>query len=429
MSEHQPRSWGQLLKDREVLSWALYDWANSAFATTILAGFFPVFFKKFWSAGIDVNVSTYYLGFGNALSSFILAIFSPFLGAIADQGSAKKKFLILFTMLGIVMTGAMALVEQGHWQLAILLFIIANIGFAGGNSFYDALIVFVSPPKDTTRISALGFSLGYLGGGVLFAINVLMALQPQLFGLRDNTQAVQISFITVAVWWAVFTLPLVIFVKEEKTSSKSLFQIGIGGFFQVMKTFSQIRHQKNLWLFLLAYFFYIDGVNTIIKMAVDYGMALGLPSDSLIVALLITQFVGFPATLLFSLITKKFGDKKSLYLAIFVYSTVCAFAYRMNSAFDFYILAATIGLVQGGIQAVSRSVFAHMIPKEECGEYFGFFNMLGKFSAMVGPFLVGYVSVVTQDSRISILSIILLFIIGGGILAFVKVPEPNKSSE
>lgn len=423
MNLSQQRNWRQLLRDRQVFSWSLYDWANSAFATTIMAGFFPVFFKKYWSAGVDVNVSTFQLGFANSISSLILAMIAPIIGAMADQGSGKKKALIIFSSLGIVMTGSMAFVEQGDWPMAILLFAIAHIGFAGANSFYDALLVFVAPPKDTNLVSALGFSLGYLGGGVLFAINVLMTLQPHLFGLRDATQAVQISFITVAIWWAVFTIPLVLFVKEEKRPNKGFLTIARQGFQQMKATFHELRALRNVFLFLLAYFFYIDGVNTIISMAVDYGLSLGFPSDSLIVALLLTQFVGFPAALLYGKLAQRIGARSGLYLAIAVYSCVCVFAYFMNTTVHFYVLAAVIGLVQGGIQSLSRSIFAHMTPPEKAGEFFGFFNMLGKFSSVVGPYLVGMVSLVTQDTRLSILSILILFAIGSGLLVYVRLPK------
>lgn len=430
MVSRTPRTWKQLLKDRKVLSWVFYDWANSAFATTVLAGFFPVFFKKYWSAGVDVNTSTYHLGAANSLAALVIASLSPILGAIADQGSAKKRALIVFTSLGIVMTGALSLVKDGDWQLATIIYVLASIGFAGSNSFYDSLIVFTAPAQDTNRVSAMGYSFGYLGGGVLFTLNVLMTLKPELFGLPDATQAVKVSFLSVSVWWAVFTLPLLLFVEEEKRPSLSYFAMAKAGIWQLIETFDEIRMLKNLGLFLLAYFFYIDGVNTIIAMAVDYGMALGFESNSLIVALLITQFVGFPATLLFGQIAHKIGSRKGLYLGISVYVLVCIFGSMMNSVSHFYILAMVIGLVQGGIQALSRSVFAHMIPAEKSGEYFGFFNMLGKFSSMLGPYLVGLVSVATQNSRLSLLSIVILFLIGGTLLAFVQMPsEKHLNSE
>lgn len=419
----ESQGWKPLITNKEVISWSFYDWANSAFATTVMAGFFPVFFKQYWSAGTDLNVSTYQLGFANSLSAGILACLSPILGAYADQGSGKKRSLIVFTCLGVIMTGALAMVAKGDWLSAVILYVIANIGFAGGNSFYDSLLVDVAQPKDLHRVSALGYSLGYLGGGVLFALNVLMTLKPHLFGLRDAAHAVQVSFFTVAIWWTVFTLPLLFFVKEDRVRTMSYSRLLVAGLKQVLDTFIKIKSLKNVSLFLLAYFFYIDGVNTIMRMAVDYGLALGLPSESLIVALLLTQFVGFPAALVYGHLAHHIGEKRGIYLAIFIYSAVCVFAYFMTTAVHFYILAIVIGLVQGGIQALSRSVFANMIPKENSGEFFGFFNMLGKFSSMLGPFLVGWVSLSTQSSRASILSIILLFVIGSALLIRVKVPH------
>lgn len=424
------RSWRQLLRDPRVLAWSLYDWANSSFATTVMAGFFPLFFKKYWSAGTDPNISTFQLGFANSLSSAALALLSPILGAIADQGSSKKRFLIAFTGLGIVMTGTLPLVAMGDWPSAIILYLIASIGFAGGNAFYDSLLVFVARPRELNKVSALGYALGYLGGGVLFAINVLMTLQPRLFGLADAAQAVRVSFATVAVWWAVFSLPLFFRVREPSApGSVPLLRVAKNGIVQVLETFHQARRLRNVGLFLIAYFFYIDGVNTIIRMAVDYGLSLGFPSESLITALLITQFVGFPAALVFGQIAHKTGSKQALMITIAVYIGVNIYAYWMNEPWQFYLLAIVIGLVQGGIQSVSRSVFGQMIPRDQSGEFFGFFNMLGKFSSMVGPLLVGLVSIFTRDARLSILSIIALFVTGAALLAFVDIPPETTAMD
>ncbi len=421
MNQKSARTWKELVRDREILSWSLYDWANSAFATTVMAGFFPVFFKQYWSAGADVNVSTYQLGNANSLSSAILAFISPVLGAIADQASGKKRLLIGFSFMGIVMTGALSLVAKGDWPLAVILYVIASIGFAGSNALYDALIVLVARPSEVNRVSALGFSLGYLGGGVLFAINVLMTLKPELFGLSGKTQAVQLSFVSVAIWWTTFSIPLIFFVREEKKPrGPTYLSMAAAGFRQVAGTFRELRQLKNVTLFLFAYFFYIDGVNTIIRMAVDYGLSLGFSSESLIVALLLTQFVGFPAALLFGQLAQRIGAKAGLFVAIAAYTGITIFGYFMQTPAHFYLLAMAIGLFQGGIQSLSRSVFAAMTPKEKAGEFFGFFNMLGKFSSMMGPFLVGWVSLTTGSARLSVLSLIILFIIGAIGLLFVR---------
>ena len=419
------RPWGALVRDRQILSWALYDWANSAFATTVMAGFFPLFFKKYWSAGVDVNVSTFNLGNANSIASGALALLSPMLGAVADQASFKKRFLFLFSALGVVMTGAMYFVAQGDWVTAVVLYVLASIGFAGGNTFYDALLMSVAGPRDRIRVSAIGFSLGYLGGGVLFAINVLMTLKPHLFGLADNVEGVRVSFLTVAIWWAVFTIPVMLFVREDaRKEQKGLVRVAIDGWLQVAETFREIRRLRNAALFLFSYFFYIDGVNTIIKMAVDYGLSLGFATDSLIIALLITQFVGFPATIFFGWLGGKLGEKGGLFIAIAVYVGVTIYAYFMSSSTEFYVLAIVIGLVQGGVQSLSRSVFAEMTPQTKTAEFFGFFNMLGKFSSVVGTALVGFVSLYTQSTRLSILSVVILFVIGMVSLIFVKIVPP-----
>lgn len=391
-----------------------------------MAGFFPVFFKQYWSAGTDVTLSTYQLGNANSLSSAVLAFLSPVLGAITDQGSSKKRLLLLFGLLGIVMTGSLSLVAKGDWPLAVAIYVLATIGFAGSNSFHDAILVFIAKPSEFDRVSALGFAFGYLGGGLLFAINVLMTLKPHLFGLASASQAVQVSFVTVAVWWSVFSIPLILFYHEPKAVKPiNWLSASAAGFRQMGRTFREIRTLRNLGLFLVAYFFYIDGVNTIIRMAVDYGLALGFSSQHLIAALLMTQFIAFPAAIVYGQLATRIGAKASLLISIAAYAAVTVFAYFMTHSWQFYGLAAVIGLFQGGIQALSRSVFAQMIPREKAGEFFGFFNMLGRFSSMVGPVLVGWVSLFSGDSRLSVLSLILLYAIGAALLAFVKIEKPD----
>jgi UMF1 family MFS transporter len=417
------RSFKELATDRLIFSWSMYDWANRSFATTVMAGFFPIFFKQYWSYGTDVNVSTYQLGNANALSAAILAFLSPVLGAITDQGSSKKRLLVLFGVLGLVMTGSLSLVAKGDWPVAMVLYVLANIGFAGSNSFHDAILVFIAKPKEFDRVSALGFAFGYLGGGLLFTLNVIMTLRPSLFGLRDATQAVQVSFLTVALWWALFSVPILLFYKEDPRShgQASMINMSKAAFRQIGRTFHEIRQAPNLLLFLIAYFFYIDGVNTIMRMAVDYGLSLGFSSQNLIVALLMTQFVAFPAAIVYGQLSHRIGTKLCLMISIGAYAAVTVYAYFMIHAWQFYFLAFVIGLFQGGIQALSRSVFAAMTPRSKAGEYFGFFNMLGRFSSMIGPILVGWVSLLSGDSRLSVLSLILLYAVGAVCLAFVRI--------
>lgn len=403
----------KLLFDKKILSWALYDWANSAFATTVIAGFFPIFFKSFWAQGVSPQESTWYLGVSNSVASFSLALMAPFLGHLADQGRSKKKFLVFFATLGILVTAALYLVKSGDVFFACLFFALASLGFSGSNVFYDGLMVDVTEHKWFHWVSGYGYALGYLGGGVLFAINVAMTLSPGAFGLEDKVQAVQVSFLTVAVWWLVFSLPLLFNVQEVGEKRAFTVMAGVREFFSTLKSMSSNR---SLLLFFIAYLFYIDGVNTTIKMAVDYGMSLGFETTHLITALLMVQFIGFPAAIAFGILGQKIGARPGIFLAIGVYVAVIIGAYFMSVPRDFFIMAAAIGCVQGGIQSLSRSYYAQMIPPEKSGEFFGIFNMVGKFSAILGPLAVGFVSAATQNSRLSILVLLIFFGLGALLL-------------
>jgi len=414
---------------KSVYSWALYDWANSAFSTTVIAGFFPVFFKQYWSAGADVTVSTLRLGTANSIASIIVAILAPFLGAIADKSSAKKRFLFFFAMMGIVMTGALYFVEQGDWPVAVFVYVAATIGFASANSFYDSLLVTVSPRKRVDYVSALGFSLGYLGGGILFALNVAMTLKPEFFGLQDAAQAVRVSFVTVAIWWAVFSIPILLFVREQPTGHITGWGAVKAGFHQLNRTFTAARKLRVLVFFLLGYWFYIDGVHTVTRMAVDYGLSLGFRSEILITGLLITQFVGFPAAIFFGRLGERIGPKKGIYIGIWVYIAACVGGSLMRSEIQFYGLAITIGLVLGGIQSLSRSLYSRLVPRSKAAEFFGFYNMLGKFAAVIGPILMGWVGVLTGNPRYSIISIIILFIVSFVFLARVDETEGQLAAD
>ena len=432
---------------KAVWGWVAYDWANSAFATTVMAGFFPVFFKQYWSAGADVNMSTAQLGFGNAAASLLVALMAPALGAIADKGAAKKKFLIAFAYLGVLATAGLFVVQKGEWALAIFIYIMGIIGFSGGNIFYDALLPSVAAEERIDFISSLGFSMGYLGGGLLFLVNVLMTLMPQKFGLPDAAMAVRLSFLSVALWWGGFSLFTIFWVPEAQPAVR----VGLGrsivqGFAQLASTFKKIRHMKTIGLFLLAYWLYIDGVDTIIRMAVDYGMSIGFAASDLITALLIVQFVGFPAALGFGKLGQHWGVKKAIYLAIAIYMAVTLYGTQMASKQEFYILAIVIGLVQGGIQALSRSYYARLIPKSQAAEFYGFYNMLGKFAAIIGPALMGIVGLAARRllmpqaptaqqieaagrlaARWSIGSLLLLF--AAGIILFYFVDEEKGRAE
>jgi len=406
---NQPKSRSQ------IWAWALYDWANSAFSTTVMAGFFPVFFKQYWSAGTPVTESTFQLGVANSLSSIIIVLLAPLLGAIADRGGTRKHFLLAFTLMGAICTAGLYAVEKGDWQMAAIFYMLATVGFAGSLIFYDALLINVAHHDDLHRVSAFGFALGYLGGGVLFAFNVAMTLAPGLFGLADAAEAVRISFVTVAVWWILFTVPLMLKVHEPR-GTRGEGNALVAGWRRLSATFREVRALRNVFLFLIAYWCYIDGVDTVIRMAVDYGLALGFPSESLIVALLIVQFVGFPAAIIYGHLGVKYGPKLGLYFGIVVYSGVVAWGTQMTTVEEFYVMAGVIGLVQGGIQSLSRSLYARLIPPEKSAEFFGFFNIMGKFAAILGPLLVGWTAVATENSRLSLLSLLILFGLGAWFL-------------
>jgi len=412
---------------RAVWSWAFYDWANSAYSTTVMAGFFPLFFKEYWADPHNPSQSTFYLGMANSIASMVVAALAPLLGSIADQGSAKKKFLTFFAFLGVIMTGGLWMVAQGNWQMAVLFYVIATIGFASGNVFYDALLPGLASEERVDAVSSLGFGIGYLGGGLLFLVNVFMYLKPELFGIPDGATAIKLSFLSVAVWWAVFTIPLILFVPEPKNYENIDFNNAIRmGWVQLVQTFKEIRNMKVVGTFLLAYWFYIDGVDTIIRMAVDYGMSLNFPGESLIIALLIVQFVAFPAALIYGWLASKIGAKTGIMVGIIAYSFITLLGYFMTEAWHFYVLAILIGLFMGGIQALSRSLYTRIIPPDKSAEFFGFYNMLGKFAAIIGPALMGTIALVTGSARLSILSILLLFILGAFFLNKVDIKEGKR---
>ncbi|MDA9594396.1 MFS transporter [bacterium] len=412
---------------KKVLSWTLYDWANSAFATTVMAGFFPIFFEKYWSNPELVDQSTFYLGVSNSAGSLIVAMMAPFLGAVSDTGSTKKKFLFTFAFLGILSTSLLWFVEQGDWQLAAILYAVGAIGFASSNVFYDSLLPSVAKKHEFDLVSSLGYSLGYLGGGVLFIINILMYQNPQWFGIPDATTAIRLSFVSVAVWWGIFSIPIFLFIPEPKNKDNvSLLSAISLGWTQLKSTFKEIRKMKIVGLFLLSYWLYMDGVDTIIRMAGKLALSMGFEASDMLSVLIMVQLIGFPAGLLFNWFSSIITPKKAVLVAIFFYTIATSSAYFMNSRLHFYILAGIIGLFQGGIQAISRSLFARLVPKGKEGEFFGFYNMLGKFSAVVGPVLLGTVTLVTGNARMGLFALVILFIGGGLLLIRVDFDEGER---
>jgi UMF1 family MFS transporter len=413
---------GRVLTRRPVFGWAMYDWANSSFATTVMAGFFPLFFKQYWNAGIPATESTFRLGIANGVASFLVAIMAPLVGAIADKGRARVRLLGLFTVLGAAMTAGLCFVAKGDWQTATLLYVIASLGFWGGNQFYDSLLTDVSEEREYDLVSGYGYALGYLGGGLLFALNVLMVSKPTLFGLADKAEAVRWSFLTVGVWWAGFTLFTLLLVRERPTHVPLPARQAIrAGAAEIVNTLRHLRGDRTLLLFLLAYWFYIDGVNTVIKMAIDYGLSLGLKQDSLIKALLLVQFVGFPAAWAYGWLGQKIGPRTGILLGLAVYAGIAGYAYFLHNEQQFMVMALIIGLVQGGVQSLSRSLFGRLVPAGKSGEFFGFYNLMGKAAAILGPTLTGVVALLTNDSRLAILSITILFVIGAVLLMRVRV--------
>lgn len=409
---------------RAVWSWALIDWANSAFAIVVMTAFFPILFKDHWcdTPGMTSERSTAYLGYANTAASLLIALLAPLLGSIADQGNGKRWFLLGFTLLGAAATALLPLAGQGEYVLAAALFAVAAFGFSGNNLFSDALLTDVAPPERYDRVSALGYALGYVGSGALFVACTIAVRDPARFGLAGAVEAVGACFVITALWWVVFTLPALVWVRETPAVPAA----GGGtlltrGFRQFAATFREIRTQRPVLLFLGGYLLYIDGVNTVIKMAVDFGRALGLDAAGMLLALVVTQFVAFPAAIVFGRIGERFGARRGIMIGVAVYAALCVFATQLETQRGFMAMAVVVGLVQGGVQSLSRSYFARLIPAEKGGEYFGFYNMLGKFAAILGPTLMG-VTALVSGTRYSILSLLLLF--GGGLWLLSRVEEP-----
>ena len=415
------------MNKKQIYSWALYDWANSAFATTVMAGFFPIFYKSYWAIDLSNLESTAMVGYANSLSGLIVVLLAPILGAYADIGTKRKKLLLLFASLGVLCTASFYFIPQGEWMLAAILYAIAAVGFSGGNVFYDSLIVSVSDNENRNRVSALGYSLGYLGGGLLFLINVIMFLNPQLFGIESQSNAVLLSFFMVAVWWAFFSVPLLRNVKEEDSERENprFIQAMKQSFNEVYQTLSEVRKYKNVAIFLLAYWFYMDGIDTIVRMATAYGTDIGLDAASMITALILTQFVGFPSTLIFGYFADRLGFKKILTIGILIYILISIFASRITTAAEFYAMAIVVGLVMGGVQAVSRAYFSSIIPKDKEAQFFGFYNLVGKSAVVAGPALLAWISMIFNTPRAGILGLLVLFI--PGLILLWMIPKETNS--
>ncbi|WP_372442970.1 MFS transporter [Pseudogracilibacillus auburnensis] len=405
-------------------SWMLYDWANSAFAIIVMTAVFPLFYKAAASnAGISDANSTAYLGYTIAIATFILAMLGPVLGTIADYKGFKKKFFLFFFIMGILSTGLLAFVPSDQWLLLLACYTLTAIGFHGANVFYDAFLVDVTTEERMNRISARGFGLGYIGSTIPFIISIAIIVTSQMELIPVSTpMASRLAFVITAIWWAIFTIPMIKDVQQRYYIEREPKPI-ISSFKRLGQTFKDIKQYRALFLFLLAYFFYIDGVGTIISMSTAYGTDLGISSQSLLIILFVTQVVAAPFAIIYGRLSDKYTGKKMLYVGITIYIFVCIYAFFLKTTFDFWILAMLVATSQGGIQALSRSYYAKLIPKEKANEFFGFYNIFGRFAAITGPVLLGLTAQITGHSKYGVFSLIILFIVG--IIVLSRVPEPK----
>jgi UMF1 family MFS transporter len=414
----------------------MYDWANSAFAVVVLTAFFPFLFKSYWDTGADAVLNTARLGLGDSISGLLVAFLSPLLGALADAGKAKKSFLIFFMALGTLMTFMIWLVGAGAWQTAIAVFILANIGFACGNLFYDSLLVDVALEKDMDSVSSLGYATGYAGGGILYGIDVLLVLFWQRLGFASQANAARAGFFLVAVWWMAFSVPLLIFVKEQGTATgQRPLSVIVNGLRSLTMTSMKIVRNRLLVLFIVAFWLYMDGVYTVITMAVNFGLSIGITMKTLLLTVLLVQFVAFPAAIGFGRLARAWGGGTAILAGIAIYIVVCAAGFfLLRTTAQFVVLACLVGMVQGGVQALSRSYFAKIVPQEDAAEYFGFLNLISRFSIVVGPVLVGGTTLLSHrmgagdflSQRLGMSSITALFIAGGFLLILAEKERKRR---
>ncbi len=403
-----------------VNSWAMYDWGNSAFATTIMAAVLPVYYSNVAGKGLSGNMATVYWGYTVSLSLVTMALLGPILGAVADFYGIKKRLLLSFAGVGMMASASLYFVTTGDWLLASVLFIIGDIGFSSADTFYNSLLPHVARPEDIDQVSTRGYAFGYIGGGLLLAMNIVL-----LVFMADKGLAARISFVSVGVWWAVFTIPLWRNVPEPPAVGER----GLGvnpiaaSFRRLSRTFHEIQRYRQLLIFLIAFWVYNDGIGTIINMATIYGAEIGIDSTSLISALLMTQIVGIPFAFGFGWLAKRLGTKRCIYLGLSVYTLISIAGYFMTTALHFWILAFMVGTVQGGAQALSRSLFGAMSPKTKTAEFYGFYGMSSRFAGIFGPFLFAIVGQMTGSSRLSIVALVVFFIVGGLLLSQVNEQE------
>ena len=408
----------------------MYDWANSAFFTTIVSAVFPPFYRSLVvNAGLPEADATAFWAYTTSASLILVAIAGPVLGAVSDRSGGKKQWLAIFTAVGVVGTALMVFLGNDGYLWGSLFFMLGSVGVSGANIFYDSLLPHVARPHDIDRVSTLGYALGYVGGGLLLVLNVLMILYPRAFLIGDSETAVRLTFLSVAVWWALFSIPLFRRVPEPPSlTRRSTFGWVViqGGLREVKQTIGRLRQYRQLALFLLAFLIYNDGIGTIIKMATAYGDEIGIDRTDMIIALIITQFVGIPCSLAFGRLAGLIGARQAILLGLAVYLGITLAGFFMTNASHFYGLALMVGLVQGGTQALSRSLYGSMVPRLRSAEFFGFYSTGTKVAGILGPILFGMISQVFEGSRLSILSVALFFLVGGVLLMLVDVREGQR---
>jgi UMF1 family MFS transporter len=409
--------------NRQVIAWAFYDWGNSAFALSVLAVLFPLFLGVYWSAGDPGTAVTSRLTWATAIASVIVSVIAPVIGAVADSGGFRKRFLFAFATFGAISTAALYVVDEGGWFWALGFYIFASVGYYSANVFYDSLIVDVCRPRYYSLVSSLGHAIGYFGGALLLTLHVWMLYTPQTFGLDDTNEVVRFAFISVGIWWVIFMMPLMFIVQESKSLRVTSGGTVRAAYQELSKTFHKIRSYRNVFLFLAAYWFFIGGLFTVIFMAVNFGQRLGFGEQDLVTALLITNFVGFPATLVYGYIGHRFGPKNAIYLGLAVYIIIVCWAVFLKDVSQFYAMAIAIGTVQGGVQGMSRSLYASLIPAEHSGEFFGFYNMVTKFSHILGPVLVGIVAWLSDEPKFILVALLPMFVIGALMLMRVDTSD------
>jgi UMF1 family MFS transporter len=417
---------------RSVRAWAMYDWANSAFAVTILTAVFPVYYRALViNAGGSTEDATAYWAYTTSLSLIVVALLGPVLGAIVDLLGRRKSFLGFALALGVLGTTSLAFLGQQTFLIASCLFAAANFGFAGGNIFYESLLPHVARPNDIDRVSALGYALGYLGGGLLLVNNALWLFRPGWFGMPDRDFALRACFVSVALWWFIFALPLFRHVTEPTVSAlpKVSAAVVMKGWRRLTSTLREVRRYRQLVVFLGAFWLYNDAISTIIKLAAAYGDEIGIGHNDMLMALILTQFIGFPCSMGFARLARNWGAKRAILGGLALYTFISCAAFFIRSAAHFYALAIAVGLVQGGTQALSRSLFATMVPKARSAEFFGFFSTGEKFAGIIGPTVFGMVGQLTGSSRWGIVSVTLLFIVGAALLYRVDEQEGQRVAQ